>query len=122
MGEQKLSVYDPAMCCATGVCGADVDKDLVRFAADLAWLAEQGVEVERHNLAQEPGAFVGTASVQEALASQGEAALPMLLIGGRTVMSGAYPTRDQLAGWFGLTASARKATTGGCCSPKSNCC
>jgi hypothetical protein len=41
------------------VCGPEVDGDLVRFAADLDWLKKQGVAVERYNVAQEPGAFMG---------------------------------------------------------------
>jgi hypothetical protein len=36
----KLEVYDPAMCCSTGVCGPEVDPALVTFAADLKWVAE----------------------------------------------------------------------------------
>ena len=46
----KLEVFDPAMCCSTGVCGVDVDPVLVQFAADLQWLGEQGVEIKRYNL------------------------------------------------------------------------
>ena len=120
MTTKLLSVYDPAMCCSTGVCGVDVDSTLVRFSADLDWLAEQGVEVKRFNLAQQPGAFVSETVVKTALESMGEGALPILLIDGRTVMSGAYPTRDQLAGWFGKTVEAPKST--GCCGSKSSCC
>ena len=116
---RELSVFDPAMCCSSGVCGADVDPQLARFSADLGWLAEQGVVVKRFNLAQQPGAFVAEAAVKGALERLGEAALPLLLIEGQTVMSGAYPTRAQLAGWFGLTPGARAA---GCCEPKSSCC
>jgi hypothetical protein len=50
MNMKKLEVYDPAMCCSTGVCGVDVDPVLVQFAADLAWIGEQGVSVTRYNL------------------------------------------------------------------------
>ncbi len=109
------------MCCSSGVCGPDVDPKLVRFSADLAWLAEQGIEVKRFNLAQQPAAFVADTAVKGALESSGESALPMLITEGRTLMSGAYPTRDQLAGWFGLTPSAAPKATA-CCTPKSGCC
>jgi len=121
MSEKNLHVYDPAMCCSTGVCGADVDKNLVRFAADLEWLGGQGVQVQRFNLAQQTGAFVSSLAVKEALDAIGESALPMLLVNGRQVMSGAYPTREQLAAWFGIAAGADKPKAGGC-SPKSGCC
>ena len=53
----KLAVYDPPMCCSTGVCGPAVDPVLPRVAADLDWLKRQGVQVERYNLAQQPQAF-----------------------------------------------------------------
>jgi hypothetical protein len=62
-----VRVFDPAMCCSTGVCGSSVDPQLVRFAADLDWLKRQGVAVERFNLAQQPGAFVDDAAVKATL-------------------------------------------------------
>ncbi|MDZ7756834.1 arsenic metallochaperone ArsD family protein [Rhodohalobacter sp.] len=52
-----LEVYDPAMCCSTGVCGPDVDDEIVDFANDVKWLKTQGVEVKRYNLGQEPEQF-----------------------------------------------------------------
>ncbi len=42
----KLEVYDPAMCCSTGVCGPEVDPALVTFAADLKWVEAQGIAVQ----------------------------------------------------------------------------
>ena len=99
----RLQVYDPAMCCSTGVCGPDVDPALVRFAADLKWLREQGVEVERFNLTQSPMAFVESEVVKQALTDKGEAALPMLLIDGQVSSMGRYPERQELAVWAGLS-------------------
>ena len=56
----KLEVFDPPMCCSTGVCGPSVPPALTRFAGDLEWLTAKGVEVTRHNLAHEPQAFVAS--------------------------------------------------------------
>ena len=61
---QTLQVFDPAMCCSTGVCGPEVDTKLVQFAADLDWLKTQDVIVQRHNLSQNPAAFVENETVQ----------------------------------------------------------
>ncbi len=61
-----IRVFDPPMCCSTGVCGPSVDPELVRFAADVDWLEKQGVKVERFNLAQQPGAFASVASSSSA--------------------------------------------------------
>ncbi|EHX8981050.1 arsenic metallochaperone ArsD family protein, partial [Klebsiella pneumoniae] len=48
---KMLTVFDPAMCCSTGVCGSDVDQVLVNFSADVQWLKGRGVQIERYNLA-----------------------------------------------------------------------
>jgi hypothetical protein len=93
----KLQVFDPAMCCSTDVCGASVDPALLRFTADLEWLKSKGLEVERHNLAQEIVAFTSNPVVKTALNSQGSKCLPLLLLDGKIVSEGTYPTRAELA-------------------------
>jgi AhpD family alkylhydroperoxidase len=99
---KTIQVYDPPMCCSTGVCGPDVDPKLVQFAADLKWLAEQGVIVERFNLAQNPAAFAGNETVRAEMTDKDEAALPLVLVDGKVAVSGAYPTRVELREWSGL--------------------
>lgn len=75
-----LQVFDPPMCHSTGVCGPSVDPELARCSGDLEWLKAQGVEVQRFNLAQNPGAFVKHQSIQQALAARGNDCLPLLLV------------------------------------------
>ncbi|WP_298208528.1 arsenite efflux transporter metallochaperone ArsD [Ferrimicrobium sp.] len=94
-----VEVFDPAMCCSTGVCGPSVDPALSTFAADLTWLGGQGVAVVRHNLSQEPGSFVENPVIQELLAREGEGALPAVVVGGELLSFGRYPTRDELVTW-----------------------
>jgi hypothetical protein len=121
----KLEVYDPAMCCSTGVCGPEVDPALVAFAADLKWLAEQGVDVQRYNLGTEPQAFAANPAVIKEMEA-GMDRLPIIAIDGRVVATGIYLTRDQLAAKLGLgQPKPRVAVTAGassCCAPKSGCC
>ena len=106
---QILQVYDPAMCCSTGVCGPGVDTKLVQFAADLDWLKSVGVIVQRHNLSQNPAAFVENETVKTALTEKGEAALPVILLNGKVATTGRYPDRAELASWFKLEATASAA-------------
>ncbi|MBF0326706.1 MAG: arsenite efflux transporter metallochaperone ArsD [Alphaproteobacteria bacterium] len=113
---KKLEVYDPAMCCSTGVCGPEVDPALVTFAADLKWLAEQGVSVTRYNLGQEPQAFVANPEVVREM-EIGMDRLPIIAIDGHIVSIGIYPTRAQLAAKLGIKDPASP-----CCTPKSGCC
>ena len=120
-----IQVFDPAMCCSTGVCGPSVDPALARFAADLTWLSEQGVSVERFNLSQQPQAFVAQPLVTKAIELQGESALPAVVVGGAIQSTGVYPSRAQLAAWASVAASVGdKLNTqkGGCgCGPQGCC-
>ncbi len=118
----KLAVYDPPMCCSTGVCGPTVDPVLPRFSADVDWLKRQGVEVERHNLAQQPAAFASNPLVTGALREYGNDCLPLVLVNGRVASRGTYPERSELARLVGLEAPAwegipAKKASSSCCSP-----
>lgn len=107
---QILQVFDPAMCCSTGVCGPEVDTKLVQFAADLDWLKSQGVIIQRHNLSQNPAAFVENEAVKTALTEKGEAALPVMLLNGKVAVTGRYPDRAELAALLKLKATTIPAS------------
>jgi AhpD family alkylhydroperoxidase len=74
-----------------------VDPALVQFAADFHWLAGQGAQVERYNLAQQPQAYAASETVKAALAKYGNDCLPLILVNGAIVSRGSYPTRKELA-------------------------
>ncbi len=97
-----IEVFDPPLCCASGVCGPSVDPALLRFAGALAWLRRQGVTIVRRNLAQEPDAFAANAAVRGALETTGESALPLTLVDGRVIATGAYPSKADLAAATGV--------------------
>lgn len=101
--QTHLRIFEPAMCCSSGVCGAELDTALVRFAADLKWIQEQGIQVERFNLSQSPAAFVENDLVKQALTDRGEAALPLILTNGQVSSTGRYPERQELAFMAGLS-------------------
>jgi arsenite methyltransferase len=107
----KLEVFDPAMCCSTGVCGPTVDPALPRFSADLEWLKSKGVQVRRYNLAQEVGAFVSNPTVKTILNSEGTKCLPLVLVDGVVVSQAIYPDRKVLAGFVGLESEPEPVVT-----------
>ena len=123
-----LTVYDPAMCCATGICGADVDQRLVNFAADLDWLKSEGVEVKRINISNEPMEFATNPKVKAVLDSDGVDGLPVILINDQSRSQGRFPERAELAGWAGVAFAESDVKSSGCCGdaaePKasSGCC
>ncbi|WNV06560.1 arsenite efflux transporter metallochaperone ArsD [Candidatus Methylospira mobilis] len=124
---KKLEIYEPAMCCSTGVCGVDVDTVLVQFAADLQWLAEQGVEVARYNLSQQPQVFAANQDVVKEM-DAGMDRLPIVVVDGHIVSTGVYLSRPQLMQKLALTPETTAQTAAipvvesGCCTPKSGCC
>ena len=100
----RLEIFDPPMCCPTGVCGPSVDPAVARFAADMEWLAGHGASVARFSPTQQPAAFAGNPVVLEALKA-GDDVLPLVLLDGRIVHRGSYPSREQMAGWTGIQAA-----------------
>jgi len=97
-----ITIYDPPMCCSTGVCGVEVDAKLAQFAGDLDWLKGHGVDVHRLNLAQEPERFVENADVKAILERSGGEDLPAIVVGNKLVTNGRYPRRGELAALAGL--------------------
>ena len=121
---KTIHVYDKPMCCSTGVCGPQVDPSLPQFAADLDWLKAQGNQVERFNLAQQPGAFAENVEVRELLASEGTDCLPLIVVDGVVTSRGQYPSRETLSQWAGAGANELLPVMGsaGKCCGSSGCC
>src|SRR3990167_5244353 len=84
-----IQIFDPALCCSSGVCGTDVDQNLVNFSADADWVRQNGVQLERFNLAQQPMAFAENAQVKAFLERAGQEALPLTPVDGQLVLAGA---------------------------------
>jgi hypothetical protein len=102
MMARLVQVFDPPMCCSSGVCGPKVDKRLVQFAAALEWLRRQGVQVERYNPSQQYEAFAGNATVVNTINTQGTECLPLILVDGVIAGYGSYPSREDLAVMAGV--------------------
>lgn len=99
----KIEVFEPALCCNTGICGPDVDQALVNFSADLDWLRSQGGDITRFNMASEPLAFAGNDAVRSFLEVSGSQGLPLVLVDGVTALTGRYPTREEITRWSRTT-------------------
>jgi arsenite methyltransferase len=106
----KLEVFDPPMCCSSGVCGPNVDKKLVHFNSALEWLRSQGIKVERYNPTHQYEAFAGNAAVVKAVNDHGTSCLPLILLNGEIVSHNRYPSREELAALVGLSGAATAVT------------
>ena len=97
---KTIHIYDPPMCCSTGICGTDVDPDLVSFAAMLAQLGQHGIHIERYNLGKQPMAFAQNPAVKALLEKEGVEGLPLIFWDGEVRLKGRYPTKVERPDWL----------------------
>lgn len=123
---KKMQIFEPAMCCDTGLCGVSVDPELLRISTVLNALKKNGVAVDRFNLNGAPMAFVNNKTINTFINEKGVAELPAVMIDEKIVMTGRYPTNEELVSLLEVPASylteAKSAKQGGCCCSDGNCC
>ena len=90
----SIQIYDPPMCCSSGVCGSEIDPSLVSFAGFLDQMKSKGVKVEGFNLAQQPLAFIQNPEVKAFLDAEGAEGLPLIFVNGKRAMAGGYPDQE----------------------------
>ncbi|WP_371366592.1 Arsenical resistance operon trans-acting repressor ArsD [Sporomusa rhizae] len=117
---KKLAIYDPAMCCSTGVCGASVDPELLRVATVIESLKQNGADISRFNLSGQPNAFVENQLINEQLKQYGPEILPITLVDGQIVKTKGYPTNEEFAEWTGVELNIKPKKSGCCC--EGGCC
>jgi len=121
---KKIEIYDPPMCCSTGVCGTNVDEKLIEFANALKTLSSSGVVVERFNMGHTPQAFIDNIKVKELLMGEGKNAkhtLPFIFVNGELKWSGKIPPAKELFKAFGIEYKPQTASKGGCCGGEGCC-
>ena len=102
-----IRVFEPALCCNTGVCGPQLDQELVDFTAAVSELKTRGVDIERANLASEPSQFAHNPVVVNFLRTAGSEGLPLTLVDDVTVLTGRHPRLEELERYAGLTDTSR---------------
>lgn len=130
---KKMKIFEPAMCCPTGLCGVAVDPELLHVSTVLDALKKQGVIVERYNLSSTPGEFIKSQAVNAYINAKGPEGLPAIMVDGELVITGRYPTNEEFTKLLDLPedmlkkqggsvkANANKKTSGGC-NCKGGCC
>jgi hypothetical protein len=130
----KIEIFDPAMCCSTGVCGPSVDPELVRVAADVEALKKRGASISRYNLSQDLEAFAKNLTVTGLLKSEGPEVLPVVIVDGEVKKTKSYATSAELSEWTGISAALPSigkkplktlnviAKESDSCTPGSGCC
>lgn len=115
---KKMSIYEPALCCETGLCGVNVDPELLRITTVLNNLKNKGIIIERYNLNSTPMEFVKNNTVNQYVNEKGVEGLPVTLVDGKIVITGRYPVNDEILNLLELPASTllpENARLQGCC-------
>lgn len=105
---KKIAIYEPAMCCSTGLCGVGVDPELLRISTVLNSLKKAGITVDRFNLSSTPQEFVTNTDVNKLLMEKGVACLPITVVEGVIVKTGGYPANKELMAWTALPRALRQ--------------
>lgn len=114
----RIAVYEPAGCCATGVCDPGTGDMMAQFASAMDGLNKQGVEVERYELSSRPDAFATNETVKAALESDGVDCLPLIIVDGEIVSKGTYLDKAGLGAKVGIEITGEAAAV--CCGPSAD--
>ena len=92
---KKMKIYEPAMCCSTGLCGVGVDPELIRISTVLNSLQKNGIKVERFNLSNAPREFISNQAVNKFIQEHGVDGLPITVLDNEIVITGRYPSNEE---------------------------
>lgn len=92
---KKMQIFEPAMCCSTGLCGVGVDQELLRISTVLNTLKNNGVQVDRFNLSSAPQEFITNKIVNNYIKEKGVDGLPVVVIEDEITITGRYPSNDE---------------------------
>lgn len=119
---KKIEIYDPAMCCSTGVCGPSVDTELLRVATVVDSLKKHGADITRFNLSSEPQAFISNIAVNNLLKEDNDI-LPITIVDGQIVKTKSHLTNEEFTKYTGIIiAEVNTTENNSCCDGESGCC
>lgn len=95
-----VKIYDPALCCPTGLCGVNIDPELMRIAVVIESLKKKGVVIERFNLRDHPQVYVENKVINAFLMEESAEVLPITTLNDKVVLTKQYPSNKQIATWL----------------------
>ena len=91
-----VELFDPPMCCPSGLCGPTLDQTLLDVNEMILSLQAEGVSIERYQMTSHPQAFLNNAEVMRLVREKQMAALPITVVRRRVLRVGAYPTLAEI--------------------------
>ena len=119
---KTMEFYEPAMCCPTGLCGVNVDPELLRISVALEHLKKHDIIVNRYNLSSAPQAFIMNKVVAAELQAGGMESLPLVVLDGEIVIKKRYPTNEEFCTLLGVPCEYLTDDIAACCGDGESCC
>jgi hypothetical protein len=91
-----VEFFDPPMCCPSGLCGPALDQTLLDVNEMIMSFQRENLRVERYQMTSNPNAFLGNAEVMILVREKQMDALPIVVVRGKVVKVGVYPSADEI--------------------------
>ena len=98
MSENNLIIYEGAMCCSTGVCGPEPDKELIEFNETLKKINKEfsDLKITRASLTYDVKMFLENKEIFQLVKENGKEILPISAINGKIIAKKKYLKLNEL--------------------------
>ena len=91
-----VEIFDPPMCCPTGLCGPTLDQTLLDVNEMILSLQAEGFSIDRYQMTSHPQVFLNNPEVMRLVREQQMAALPITVVRGKVIKVGEFPTLTEI--------------------------
>lgn len=124
---KSIKIYEPVMCCNTGVSGVGIDSELMRMSKLMKIFMKHNLDVKRLDLSKTPKEFMENNEVMNLIKENKSDMLPITVVDNKIVLSGRYPSNEEFADFLDITVSVLQqdvdkenegtsTESGSCCS------
>lgn len=98
MAKINLIIYEGAMCCSTGVCGPEPNKELIEFNETLKKLRSEFKELNaiRASMSFNLNMFLENEEISQLVKKKGTSILPITTVNGKIIAKQKYLTYAEL--------------------------
>lgn len=98
MSVNNLIIYEGAMCCSTGVCGPEPDKELIEFNETLKKINKEfsDLDITRASLSVDVKMFLENKEIFQLVKGNGQEILPITTINGEIIAKERYLKFNEL--------------------------
>jgi len=62
---KKIEIFEPGMCCPTGLCGPSINPEILRILTVVSALEKKQIDIKRYNLTSNTKEFVSNKLIND---------------------------------------------------------